>query len=245
MGQTVRFFILGVLFLSGSGSLFGETDTIASTGGEIRITPIVHGSVQLEYGDVVIQVDPWSRGDYTDAPKANLILVTDIHGDHLDPEAIGSLSQEGTEIVVSEAVAEQLGSGTVLANGESHEVAGVLIEAVPMYNLERGPEAGKLFHDSGRGNGYLLTMGGKRIYLAGDTACIPEMKALEDIDVAFVPMNLPYTMPPDEAAECVAAFKPGIVYPYHYRGSDLEVFKAGLADVPEVEVRIREWYPGS
>ena len=245
MGQIVRSLILGVLFLIGTGSLNAETDTISAAGGEIRITPIVHGSVQLEYGDVVIQVDPLSRGDYTDAPKANLILVTDIHGDHLDPEAIGSLSQEGTEIVVLGAVAEQLGAGTVLANGDSHEVAGVLIEAVPMYNLERGPEAGKLFHDSGRGNGYLLTMGGKRIYLAGDTACIPEMKALEDIDVAFVPMNLPYTMPPDEAAECVAAFKPGIVYPYHYRGSDLEVFKAALADVPEVEVRIREWYPGS
>jgi len=245
MGQIVRSLILGVLFLIGTGSLNAETDTISAAGGEIRITPIVHGSVQLEYGDVVIQVDPWSRGDYTDAPKANLILVTDIHGDHLDPEAIGSLSQKDTVVVVSESVAEQLGSGIVLANGESHEVAGVLIEAVPMYNFERGPEAGKLFHDKGRGNGYLLTLGGKKIYLAGDTACIPEMKALEDIDVAFVPMNLPYTMPPDEAAECVAAFKPGIVYPYHYRGSDLEVFKAGLDDVPEVEVRIREWYPGS
>jgi len=214
-------------------------------GGDIRITPILHASVQVEFGDTVIYVDPWSQGDYSGAPKADLILVTDTHGDHLDPEAIGSLSQESTEVVVSAAVAEQLGSGTVITNGESKEVAGVLIEVVPMYNLKRGPEEGKLYHERGRGNGYLLTLGGKRVYFAGDTACTPEMKKLQEIDVAFVPMNLPYTMPPTEAAECVAAFKPAIVYPYHYRGSDLEVFKAGLEDVPEVEVRIREWYPES
>jgi L-ascorbate metabolism protein UlaG (beta-lactamase superfamily) len=225
--------------------LAAETDSIPAEGGEIRITPILHGSVQLEFGDIAIYVDPWSRGDYSDAPKADLVLVTDVHGDHLDAEAIGSLSQEGTELIVSAAVAEELGSGTVLANGESLEVAGIHIEAIPMYNLERGPEEGKLFHEKGRGNGYLLTLGGKRIYIAGDTACTPEMRALQDIDVAFVPMNLPYTMPPEEAAECVAAFKPAVVYPYHYRGSDLQVFKDGLADAPEVEVRLREWYPGS
>jgi L-ascorbate metabolism protein UlaG (beta-lactamase superfamily) len=225
--------------------LAAETDSIPAEGGEIRITPILHGSVQVEFGDIAIYVDPWSRGDYSDAPKADLVLVTDVHGDHLDAEAIGSLSQEGTELIVSAAVAEELGSGTVLANGESLEVAGIHIEAIPMYNLERGPEEGKLFHEKGRGNGYLLTLGGKRIYIAGDTACTPEMRALQDIDVAVVPMNLPYTMPPEEAAECVAAFKPAVVYPYHYRGSDLQVFKDGLADAPEVEVRLREWYPGS
>jgi len=236
--------MLSLLFAVGV-LVAAESDTIPAYGGEVRITPILHGSVQVELGDTVIYVDPWSRGDYSGAPKADLILVTDVHSDHLDEEAIGSLSQESTELVVSAAVGEELGAGTVLANGESREVAGVLIEAVPMYNLERGPEEGKLFHEKGRGNGYLLTLGGKRIYFAGDTACTPEMRALGDIDVAFVPMNLPYTMPPEEAAECVAAFKPAIVYPYHYRGSDLEVFKAGLADVPEVEVRLREWYPGS
>ena len=237
--------IMLVLFLAVGVPLVAGSDTIPADGGEIRITPILHGSVQVEFGDTVIYVDPWSQGDYSSAPKADLVLVTDIHGDHLDAEAIASLSQEGTELVVSAAVAEELGSGTVLANGESMEVAGIHIEAIPMYNLKRGPEEGKLFHEKGRGNGYLLTLGGKRIYIAGDTACTPEMKALEDIDVAFVPMNLPYTMPPEEAAECVAAFKPAVVYPYHYRGSDLELFKGGLADVPEVEVRLREWYPGS
>jgi L-ascorbate metabolism protein UlaG (beta-lactamase superfamily) len=245
MTRKIRLSILIVLLLAGHSLLRAESDSIPADGGEIRITPILHGSVQLEFGDTAIYVDPWGRGDYSGAPQADLILVTDVHGDHLDAEAIASLSLEGTELVVSAAVAEELGSGTVLANGESVEVAGIRIEAIPMYNLKRGPEEGKLFHEKGRGNGYLLTLGDKRIYFAGDTACTPEMRELQDIDVAFVPMNLPYTMPPEEAAECVAAFKPAIVYPYHYRGSDLEVFKDGLADVPEVEVRLREWYPGS
>ena len=221
-----------------------ETDTIETAAGPLAITPIVHGSVQLAFGGLVIQVDPWSRGDYAAAPKADLILITDVHGDHLDAAMIEQLSGAETRIVVPAAVAEELGKGTVLANGESLEVNGMGIEAVPMYNLVRGPEEGKLFHDKGRGNGYILTMGGKRVYLAGDTECTPEMKALEGIDIAFVPMNLPYTMPPDEAAACVAAFEPAIVYPYHYRGSDLEVFTTALAGVPGVEVRLREWYPG-
>ena len=237
--------IVVAALLWGGGTISAESESIAADGGEIRITPILHGSLQLEFGETVIQVDPWSKGDYSQASKADLILVTDVHGDHLDPEMIGKLSGEGTEVVATAAVAEKLGTGTVLANGDRREIAGVSIEAVPMYNLNRGPEEGKLFHDKGRGNGYIVTLGGKRIYIAGDTACIPEMKALTDIDVAFIPMNLPYTMPPEEAAECVAAFKPAIVYPYHYRGSDLQAFEAGLKDVPEVEVRLREWYPGS
>lgn len=245
MSPRTTFLIPVLLLVAGNSMLAAESDTIPVAGGEIRITPILHGSVQVEFGDMAIYVDPWSRGDYSGAPKADLILVTDVHGDHLDAEAIGSLSQEGTELVVSAAVAEELGSGTVLANGERQEVAGILIEAIPMYNLERGPEEGKLFHEKGRGNGYLLTLGGKRIYFAGDTACTPEMKALQEIDVAFVPMNLPYTMTPEEAAACVAIFKPAIVYPYHYRGSDLSEFQQRLADVPEVEVRLREWYPDS
>ena len=131
--------------------------------------------------------------------------------------------------------------GTVIANGEKKTVKGIEIEAVPMYNLQRGPSAGQLFHTKGRGNGYVVTLGDKRIYLAGDTECTPEMKALKSIDVAFVPMNLPYTMPPNEAADCVKAFKPKIVYPYHYMGSDLKVFEDAL-NGSGVEVRVRDWY---
>jgi len=239
-------FALGAaLFLVTSLLSAGTADTVAAEGGEIRITPVLHGSVQVEYGDKVIYVDPWSRGDYSKAPKADLILVTDIHGDHLDVEMIAKLRQDSTVLVVPAAAADKVDGETVMGNGETHELAGILIEAVPMYNLKRGPEEGGLFHEKGRGNGYILTLGGQRLYLAGDTACIPEMRELTDIAVAFVPMNLPYTMTPSEAAECVKAFQPKVVYPYHYRGSDLGEFSAALEDDSEIEVRIREWYPGS
>lgn len=129
-----------------------------------------------------------------------------------------------------------------MANGDVKTVEGVSIEAVPMYNIQRGPSPGQLYHDKGRGNGYIVTLGGKRIYIAGDTECTPEMKALKNIDVAFLPMNLPYTMPPSEAAECVKAFEPGIVYPYHYRGQNLDEFAAALKGTSGVDVRIRDWY---
>jgi len=130
----------------------------------------------------------------------------------------------------------------VLANGETKEIGGAKVTAVPMYNLQRGPEPGKLFHDKGRGNGYVVEVAGKRIYIAGDTECTDEMKALTNIDVAFVPMNLPYTMTPDEAAACVKAFAPKVLYPYHYGESDLSKLAEQVG--PATEVRLREWYPG-
>jgi L-ascorbate metabolism protein UlaG (beta-lactamase superfamily) len=231
-----------VSFGTGDGVKAGDSDTIPATGGDIRITPITHGSVQIEFAGKVIFVDPWSRGDYSGAPKGDLILVTDIHGDHLDPEMIGKLRKPGSPVVAPAAAAPKIDDPTVLANGEKKTVAGVTIEGVPMYNLKRGPEPGKLFHDKGRGNGYIITLGGKRIYFSGDTACVPEIRELENIDIAFMTMNLPYTMPPNEAADCVKAFAPKIVYPYHYRGSDLGVFTEALKESPEIEVRIREWY---
>lgn len=226
-------------------SVNAATDTVQTEQGEIAITPILHGSVQIEFGETVVQVDPWSRGDYSAAKKADLILITDVHGDHLDPDAIAAIRKGETTVVAPPAVAEQVADAIALTNGERRQVAGIEIEAIPMYNLRRGPEEGQLFHDKGRGNGYLLSWGGRRVYIAGDTECTPEMKALHGIDVAFVPMNLPYTMPPLEAAECVRAFRPRILYPYHYRGSDLSELQRALADVEEVEVRLREWYPGS
>jgi L-ascorbate metabolism protein UlaG (beta-lactamase superfamily) len=129
-----------------------------------------------------------------------------------------------------------------MKNGDSRTIAGFGITAVPMYNQKRGPSAGKLFHDKGRGNGYVVTFGDKRVYLSGDTECTDEMRALKNIDVAFVCQNLPYTMPPSEAAECVKAFRPRVVIPYHYRGSDLAEFKTALANEKDIEVRIREFY---
>jgi L-ascorbate metabolism protein UlaG (beta-lactamase superfamily) len=210
--------------------------------GEIVVTPIMHASVQLEFGGKVIQVDPTSAGDYSKAKQADLVLVTDIHGDHLDSAAISRIRKPGAPVVAPAAAAPKIENATVMANGESKSVAGFSLEAVPMYNLKRGPSEGQFFHTKGRGNGYILTLGSKRVYIAGDTECTPEMRALKNIDIAFIPMNLPYTMPPAEAAECVRAFKPKVVYPYHYRGQKPEEFKAALAGEP-IEVRLLEWYP--
>jgi L-ascorbate metabolism protein UlaG (beta-lactamase superfamily) len=210
--------------------------------GDITITPITHASFQIEYGGKVIHVDPTSPGDYSKSKQADLVLITDIHPDHLDPAAIARVRKQGSPVVAPQAAAEKIENATVMSNGETKSVAGISVEAVPMYNLQRGPSAGQLFHTKGRGNGYILTLGGKRLYIAGDTECTPEMRALKNIDIAFIPMNLPYTMPPSEAAECVKAFTPKVVYPYHYRGQNPEEFKAALKDVP-VEVRLLDWYP--
>jgi L-ascorbate metabolism protein UlaG (beta-lactamase superfamily) len=213
-----------------------------SEDGDIRITAVTHASLQLEYGGKVIHVDPTSPGDYTAAKRADLVLVTDIHPDHLDPAAIARVRKPGATVVAPSAAADKIESQTVIANGETKTVAGISIEAVPMYNLQRGPAAGQLFHTKGRGNGYVLTLGARRVYIAGDTECTDEMRALKNIDIAFVPMNLPYTMPPSEAAACVKAFRPKAVYPYHYRGQNPEEFRDALKGEP-VDVRLLEWYP--
>jgi L-ascorbate metabolism protein UlaG (beta-lactamase superfamily) len=221
-------------------------DTLPIAGGNLVIQPIYHATVVLEEGGKTWITDPWTKGPIA-GRKADVVLLTDIHPDHLDPAGIDSVRKEGTVVVGPKAVADKVKVDIVLANGESKDVAGVHVTAVPMYNLTRGPEAGKLYHDKGRGNGYLLDIGqgadAKRIYIAGDTECTPEVKALEHVDVAFLPMNLPYTMPPDEAAACALAFHPKILYPYHYGTSDLSILDTALAG-SGTEVRKRDWYPG-
>ncbi len=231
------------LAISGLASvaLLAAPDTIPASGGDITITPINHATLQIAHGQDVIDVDPVAQANFGTLPAPTIILVTDIHGDHLDPAMIAKLKKDTTTVVAPAAAAGKLQGAVVIANGETKTVNGVGLEAVPMYNLQRGPSPGQLFHDKGRGNGYIVTLGGKRLYIAGDTECTPEMKALKDIDVAFVPMNLPYTMPPSEAAECVKAFKPKIVYPYHYRGQNLDEFASALKG-SGVDVRIRDWY---
>jgi len=222
--------------------------TVPATGGDITITPFQHASLQVEQGGKVIQVDP-AQGDFARAKPGDLVLITDIHGDHLSPENIVKVRKAGAPVVMPAAVQTQAGDKIpapveVLANGQTKTVAGINVEAVPMYNLQRGPAAGQLFHTKGRGNGYIVTLGGKRVYFAGDTECTPEIKALKNIDVAFIPMNLPYTMPPAEAAECVKAFKPAIVYPYHFQGQKTEEFEAALKG-SGIEVRVLNWYPAA
>ncbi|MEZ5319924.1 MAG: MBL fold metallo-hydrolase [Vicinamibacterales bacterium] len=216
-------------------------DQIPADGGRITILPVNHASLQIAFGQAIIDVDPVAQANFDGLHAPTLILVTDIHGDHLDPASVQKLGTPSTSVVAPAAAADRLPGATVIANGETKTVAGVRIEAVPMYNLTRGPSAGQLFHDKGRGNGYVLTLGGKRIYIAGDTECTPEMKALRDIDVAFLPMNLPYTMTPAEAADCAKAFHPAIVYPYHYRGQDVNAFARALEGTG-IDVRLRDWY---
>lgn len=213
-----------------------------TSSGEVKITPLYHASTLIEAGGKIIYLDPAKPAKLDGLPKADLILITDIHQDHMDPASIAAISKAGTEILAAPAVVATVKTARPIANGESETWQGWTIEAIAAYNLKRGPAPGKLFHDKGRGNGYVLTYGGVRFYFSGDTEGIPEMRALKNIDVAFVCMNLPYTMPPEEAADAVKAFHPKIVIPYHYRGSDLAVFKKGLEGTG-IEVRLLEWYP--
>ncbi len=219
-----------------------ESQVFDTSAGPVKITPLTHASTRIEAGGKVIYLDPAKPVKFSGFPRADLILITDIHGDHMDADSIREISKAGTEIIASPAVAQTVTTAKPIANGETKAWQEWTIEAIPAYNLKRGPSPGKLFHDKGRGNGYVLTYGGKRFYFSGDTEGVPEMRALKNIDVAFVCMNLPYTMPPDEAADAVKAFHPKIVIPYHYRGSDLSVFQKALQGTG-IEVRLLDWYP--
>jgi L-ascorbate metabolism protein UlaG (beta-lactamase superfamily) len=219
-----------------------EPQTFPTSAGPVKITPLNHASTLIEAAGKVIYLDPAKPVKFAELPKADLILITDIHGDHMDPDSIKEITKADTEIISSAAVAQTVTAAKPIANGETKTWQSWTIETIPAYNIKRGPAPGKLFHDKGRGNGYVLTYGGKRFYFSGDTEGVPEMRALKNIDVAFVCMNLPYTMPPDEAADAVKAFHPKIVIPYHYRGSDLSVFQKALEGTG-IEVRLLEWYP--
>jgi L-ascorbate metabolism protein UlaG (beta-lactamase superfamily) len=213
-----------------------------TSAGPLVITPIYHASFLIQAGGKNIYVDPAKPANFSGLPPADLILITDIHPDHMDPASVAALSGSATQIIAPPAVTKTITSASALSNGESRDWNDWSIEAIPMYNIVRGPAPGQLYHPKGRGNGYVLTYGGKRIYISGDTEGIPEMRSLKNIDVAFVCMNLPYTMTPEEAAEAVRAFHPKVVIPYHYRNSDLSVFKQGLAGTG-IEVRLLDWYP--
>lgn len=219
-----------------------QTQTFETASGVVKITPIFHASLLIEAGEKTIYVDPAKPSNFSGLPPADLILITDIHGDHMDPGSISAISKSGTEIIAPPAVVKTVSSAQPISNGETKTWDGWTIEAIPMYNIQRGPSPGMLYHTKGRGNGYVLTYGGKRFYFSGDTENISEMRALKNIYVAFVCMNLPYTMPPGEAAEAVKAFHPQIVIPYHYRGSDLNIFKNDLQGTG-IEVRLLDWYP--
>jgi L-ascorbate metabolism protein UlaG (beta-lactamase superfamily) len=218
-----------------------ERDLFATATGDLAITFIGHGTLMLEWGGKVIQVDPVGQyADFSRLPKADLVLITHEHRDHLDAKALAAVRTEKTTVVVAPVCAPQVAGGVVMANGETKSVEGIRIEAVPAYNLIHMRAPGSPYHPKGQGNGYILTVGGKRVYVAGDTENIPEMKALKEIDIAFLPMNLPFTMTPEMVADAAAAFKPKLLYPYHFGETDTARLVSLLAETREVEVRIRE-----
>ncbi len=234
-------------------ALRAAPDQLATKQGPLTVQPITHGSVVLTWNGKTIYVDPYGGAPaYAGLAAPDMVLITDIHGDHLDEQTLAALPLDKALFVVPQAVADKLPARyqaqvRVLSNGQQLDTLGLNVAAIPMYNL---PETADSRHPKGRGNGYILELGGKRVYLSGDTEDIVEMRALEHIDVAFVCMNLPYTMDVQQAAQGVLAFKPGIVYPYHYRGQD------GLSDVAgfkqlvnaankKIDVRLRNWYPAA
>jgi len=227
-----------------------DADHEAVKGGELTIQPINHATLVLSYQGKNIYVDPTGGADaFKGITAPDMILITDIHGDHLDPKTIDAVNTAHAVLVVPQAVADKLPATTdksklvILKNGDKTTQLGISIEAIPMYNLPESPTA---MHTKGRGNGYVLTIGGKNIYISGDTSDIPEMRGLKNIDIAFVCMNLPYTMDVATAAGGVLAFKPKVVYPYHYRGQDTNQFKALVnAGDPKIDVRLRNWYPAA
>lgn len=228
-----------------------SSSTIKSKDSDVNIIPIEHATAIVEWKDVIIYIDPTGgAATFKGQQKPDLILISDIHGDHFNTETLDALDTSNTKFVVPQAVADDMPEKfnqqlAILNNGESRELNGILIEAIPMYNLR---EEAKDFHVKGRGNGYVLTIDNQRIYFSGDTEDIPEMRALKNIDKAFICMNLPYTMTEESAAAAVLDFKPKQVYPYHYRGrpdvSDVEKFKNLVnAANQDIEVVQLDWYP--
>lgn len=218
-----------------------ESDLIRTSTGDLKITFLGHGSLLFNFEGKNIYVDPFSQvADYAQLPKADLILLTHEHRDHLDPQALAHVRTERTRLILTAACDRQVGGGMVMRNGDVQTAGGILVEALPAYNLVHMRDNGEPYHLKGVGNGYVLTFGDLRVYVAGDTENIPEMKKLRNIDIAFLPMNLPYTMTPEMVADAAMAFRPKILYPYHFGGTDTSRIEDLMAEAPNTEVRIRE-----
>ncbi|HYF05294.1 MAG TPA: MBL fold metallo-hydrolase [Patescibacteria group bacterium] len=244
--------VLGAYFLFARGTE-DENESENNTqvrGSQVQVHPIFHAAMRLSWAGQDIYTDPVGTAALSGMPEPDLILITDVHGDHLNVDTVKAFSKADTVLVVPQVVADALpqdlaGTVVVLRNGETTNQKGFVITGVPMYNV---PESQAAPHVKGRGNGYVLEAEGKRVYIAGDTGNTEEIRALQSIDIAFIPMNLPFTMSVDDAAQAVLAFKPKQVFPYHYRGQD------GLSDVNRfkqlvnekdstIDVQLRNWYP--
>jgi len=217
-----------------------QTDILKTSKGDLEITFIGHGSLMFTFNGKVIHVDPYSKlAEYSKLPKADMLLITHEHGDHLDLKAVEAVRTDKTVLVLTKTCAARLKGGIIMENGDTETVGGLKIEAVLAYNLVHMRSEGVPFHPKGIGNGYVITFGDKRVYVAGDTENIPEMKKLERIDCAFLPMNLPYTMNPEMVADAAKAFKPKILYPYHYGDTDTSNLEQLMKNTQDVEIRIR------
>jgi L-ascorbate metabolism protein UlaG (beta-lactamase superfamily) len=256
MKLTVTALILGGAIAAMAGQAMAQrnlpSETVETSAGQVKITPIYHATAMIEGGGKVIYIDPAKPANFAGLPKADLILITHEHPDHVDQDltSIKAISKPETKIWATEAVAKFVPNAMIFYNGEIKRLDrdGWMIEVVPAYNLTRGPAKGELYHPKGVGNGYILALGGKRIYFSGDTEATPEMRALKNIDLAVLCMNLPYTMTPEEAADAVRSFKPKQVMPYHYKGdppTDLSKFGQRLAErgVTDIEIHRLDWYP--
>ena len=239
--RVLLFLILGLCGtgLVGATEAF-EKDVIKTTAGNLEITFIGHGSLMLKFDGKIIHIDPYGKlTDYAQLSKADLVLITHEHQDHLDPAALKQVTTAKTMVVLTEKCAEKVPGSIVMKNGDVRNIAGITVEAVPAYNIEHKRDNGQPFHPKGVGNGYVLTFADKRLYIAGDTENIPEMSRLKQIDIAFLPMNLPYTMTPEMVADAARSFKPKVLYPYHYGETDPARLVTLLKDNPDSDVRIR------
>ena len=234
------FLILTFASSSAAESVF-ESDIISTSPARIRIGFIGHGTLLFHYNHMVIHIDPVSRyADYSKMPKADVILVTHHHGDHFDKKAIQEIMKPDTVLILTETCARDIPNGLVMKNGDVKEVMGIRVEAVPAYNIVHKRENGQPFHPRGEGNGYVLNLAEKKIYIAGDTENIPEMKNLKSIDCAFLPMNLPYTMTPEMVAQAAHMFHPKILYPYHFGDTNVQELIRLMKDDKAIEVRIKK-----
>jgi L-ascorbate metabolism protein UlaG (beta-lactamase superfamily) len=236
--------LLTFLLIGSTGAILAESafesDVLPTSAGNLTMTFIGHGTLMFRFDGTIIHLDPWSKlAEYSKLPKADLILITHEHRDHLDPAALQATRKPGTVVLHSASCRGKVEGGKTMVNGESGTFAGIRIEAVPAYNIVHKRDSGEPFHPRGAGNGYILTFGDKQVYVAGDTENTPEMKNLKGIDVAFLPMNLPYTMTPEMVADAAGAFKPGILYPYHYSETDPQRLVDLLKD-SGIEVRVRK-----
>ena len=212
-----------------------QKDNFATSEGELTITFIGHGTLMMQCNGKTVHIDPIGNyADYSKLPKADLILITHDHGDHLDVNTIKTLLKTGTEVVLASVCEGKYTDGKIVKNSESGTYAGIQVDAVPAYNLE------KTFHPKGAGNGYVIYFGDKKVYVAGDTENVPEMANLKNIDIAFLPMNLPYTMTPEMVVEAVKLFHPKILYPYHFGQTDTNQLLELMKNQSGTEVRIRK-----